>query len=55
MRIIDADELIKTYEKETGYKWNEKCILECPKCIIDNAPTVAVNCKECDGYEAGYG
>lgn len=22
--------------------------------IIDNAPTVAVNCKNCDGYEAGY-
>lgn len=22
--------------------------------IIDNAPTVAVNCKDCDGYEAGY-
>lgn len=21
---------------------------------IDNAPTIAVNCKECDGYEAGY-
>ena len=21
---------------------------------IDNAPTVAVNCKDCDGYEAGY-
>ncbi len=40
MRLIDADELIKTYEKETGYKWNEKCILECPKCFIDNAPTI---------------
>ena len=22
--------------------------------IIDNAPTVAVNCKDCDGYETGY-
>lgn len=22
--------------------------------IIENAQTVAVNCKECDGYEAGY-
>ncbi len=22
--------------------------------FIDNAPTVAVNCKDCDGYEAGY-
>lgn len=22
--------------------------------IIDDAPTVAVNCKDCDGYEAGY-
>lgn len=40
MRLIDADELIKTFEKETGYKWNEKCILLCPKCFIDNAPTV---------------
>lgn len=22
--------------------------------IIDNAPTVVVDCKNCDGYEAGY-
>ena len=22
--------------------------------VIDNAPPVAVNCKDCDGYEAGY-
>ena len=22
--------------------------------LIDNAPTVAVDCKDCDGYEAGY-
>ena len=41
MRLIDADELIKTYEKETGYTWSAKGILECPKCFIDNAPTVA--------------
>jgi len=40
MRNIDADELIKTYEKETGYSWNAKGILECPKCFIDDAPTV---------------
>lgn len=25
-----------------------------PLYVIDNAPTVAVNCKDCDGYEAGY-
>ena len=23
-------------------------------CYIDNTPTIAVNCKNCDGYEAGY-
>ncbi len=22
--------------------------------MLDNAPTVAVNCKDCDGYEVGY-
>ena len=21
---------------------------------IENAPAIAINCKECDGYEAGY-
>ena len=52
MRLIDADELIKTYEKETGYTWNAKGILECPKCFIDDAPTVEVgyfsNCASCE-------
>ena len=40
MRLIDADELLKTYEKETGYTWGAKGILECPKCFIDDAPTI---------------
>ena len=22
--------------------------------LIDNAPAIAINCKDCDGYEAGY-
>ena len=26
----------------------------CVMNTVDNAPTVAVNCKDCDGYEAGY-
>lgn len=35
--------------------WCEHC---CPlndfEDLIDNAPTVVVDCKNCDGYEAGY-
>lgn len=54
MRLIDADELIETYEKETGYSWNAKGILECPKCFIDNAPTVEPDCKSCKQYDDGY-
>lgn len=28
--------------------------VEGAKALIDIAPTVAINCKDCDGYEAGY-
>lgn len=58
MRQIDADGLkehaqkllvgegINTYFGINLYKMFEE--------IIDKAPTVAINCKDCDGYEAGY-
>lgn len=29
-------------------------VMEIVKEEIDNTPTIAVNCKDCDGYEAGY-
>ena len=29
-------------------------VMEIVKEEIDNTPTIAVNCKNCDGYEAGY-
>ena len=54
MRTIDADELIKTYEKETGYTWNAKGILECPKCFIDNAPTVEISGLPKIHYDRGF-
>ena len=31
---------------------NEDSFYKCN--LIENAPTVAVSCKNCDGYEAGY-
>lgn len=50
MRLIDADALIKQFE------WLELCRLSKNEIyqIIHESPTVAVNCKDCDGYEAGY-
>ena len=52
MRLGDLDAL-----KENGTVIaivnGEKMKVVPVKCI-DNAPTVAVNCKDCDGYEAGY-
>ncbi len=58
MRLIDADALkekLKPCEADV-------CEFSCEDCHfrvvtaedIDNALTVAVNCKDCDGYEAGY-
>ena len=53
MRLIDANELIKTYEKETGYTWSAKGILECPKCFIDDAPTIEYPFYK-EAYQTGY-
>lgn len=53
MRAVDADELKKCAipcEIHNG-ALTDLCV---PLYQIDNAPTVAVNCKDCDGYEAGY-
>lgn len=53
--ITDKSIPIKFEEGERG---NWRCSLGMPLRdiykTIDNAPTVAVNCKDCDGYEAGY-
>lgn len=50
MRLINADALIKQFE------WLELCRLSKNEIyqIIHESPTVAVNCNDCDGYEAGY-
>ena len=57
IRLIDAEALKKAIEK---YR-NLNCVststiigVRNVMYLIDNAPTVAVNCKDCDGYEAGY-
>ena len=47
MMINKADDL-----EEVEFEINSALASVCEK--IDNAPTVAVNCKDCDGYEAGY-
>ena len=70
MRLIDADELKEDFMKRNRAcdKWLKKAKDEeiqirakatkdfiCEVIMtIDNAQTVAVNCKDCDGYEAGY-
>lgn len=41
---------VKINEFDKGYDLGIKTAIE----MLDNAPTVAVNCKDCDGYEAGY-
>lgn len=56
MRLIDADTLsellVKTYEKAP----TENALLFVALLLknSEQVPTVAVNCKDCDGYEAGY-
>jgi len=50
MRLIDADNLKYKNLAEVNGKLTYVLTAE----EIDNAPTVAVNCKECDGYEAGH-
>ena len=52
MRLIDADALKEALYEE--YEAREHYIGEIMLKAIDNAPTVTVNCKDCDGYEAGY-
>lgn len=48
MRLIDADALKEEVNKKKVVgRFNMLS-------LIDNAPTVAVDCKDCDGYEAGY-
>ena len=58
MRQIDADALKKaiyTMDFDFGHYYdNTDEIIERVCEVIDNTPTVAVNCKDCDGYEAGY-
>jgi len=56
MRTIDAEALKKAIKSYADDQYAENEYLgECAiMTIIDNAPTVAVNCKDCDGYEAGY-
>ena len=51
MRLIDADALIKQFELCRLSK-NEiyQIIHESP--TVEERPTI--NCKDCDGYEAGY-
>lgn len=47
IRLIDANALLSQIPTiEDKYKIVRK--------LIDNAPTVVVDCKNCDGYEAGY-
>lgn len=44
-------------KEELSNLWNydaDYSIFKQIETLIDNAPTVAVNCKDCDGYEAGY-
>lgn len=48
--LISRSELKKAFDKPFWEKWEWEFICK----TIDNTPTVAVNCKVCDGYEAGY-
>lgn len=52
MRLGDLDALKKVLCEK--YEAREHYIGEKMLEAIDNAPTVAVDCKDCDGYEAGY-
>lgn len=55
-RLADCNEWIeKAKDKETKIRASAiKAFIGEVIMTIDNDPTVAVNCKECDGYEAGY-
>ena len=53
--LISREALKKALQNREECK--ECTDIDCIHCfydIINNAPTVAVNCKDCDGYEAGY-
>ena len=50
MRLIDANALKYKNLAEVNGRLTYVLTAE----DIDNAPTVAVSCKDCDGYEAGY-
>ena len=52
MRLIDADKFTDNIMSGLYIfcQENKEDIVR----AIDNEPTVAVNCKDCDGYEAGY-
>lgn len=49
IRLINADALKEDLFIKFGNQLPNGLLDE-----IDNAPTVAVNCNDCDGYEAGY-
>lgn len=54
MRLIDADKLKYKFEINFSKKPEAQAIYQHLIDIVDDCPTVAVNCKDCDGYEAGY-
>ena len=58
MRMIDADkfkeELLKLWDYSTVDVITATTVIKQVISALDNCPTVAINCKDCDGYEAGY-
>lgn len=50
VRLIDANAL--KYKNLAEVNGRLTYVLTAEE--IDNAPTIAINCKDCDGYEAGY-
>lgn len=54
MRLIDADKLKYKFGINFSKKPEAQAIYQHLIDIVDDCPTVAVNCKDCDGYEAGY-
>jgi hypothetical protein len=46
MRLIDADKLLEKMEHRRDYVGR----LSDPVCLIEDAPTVAVQCKDCIHY-----
>ena len=60
MRLGDLDALKETINSsiaeatEAGMVVNADYLWELLNYAIDNASTVVVDCKNCDGYEAGY-